>query len=217
MPNIILDCRKLDCPQPVVRVKELLTSSAPGHLDVLVDNTAAVENVSRFLTSQGYASSSEKQGNDWRISAHTGATPGRAQPVGRLGASEGGNTPPNTDTPVNASGTESPTLLMLTSPFIGTGDDLLGARLMKTFLGTAPEFDKTLWRVILLNGGVTLSTEESPVIDELRNLEKNGTDIFVCGTCLQHFNLQEKKAVGRTTNMLDIVTDMRLAGKIIRF
>jgi hypothetical protein len=37
----------------------------------------------------------------------------------------------------------------------------------------------------------------------------------VCGTCLNHFNLIERKQVGETTNMLDIVTAMQLADKVI--
>jgi hypothetical protein len=38
---------------------------------------------------------------------------------------------------------------------------------------------------------------------------------MVCGTCLNHFQLLEQKQVGETTNMLDIVTAMQLADKVI--
>ena len=41
------------------------------------------------------------------------------------------------------------------------------------------------------------------------------TKILVCGTCLNHLNLLEKKMVGETTNMLDIVTAMQLADKVV--
>jgi len=44
---------------------------------------------------------------------------------------------------------------------------------------------------------------------------KQGLHILVCGTCLTHFNLLDKKQVGNTTNMLDIVTAMQLADKVI--
>ena len=37
----------------------------------------------------------------------------------------------------------------------------------------------------------------------------------MCGTCLNHFKLLEAKQVGETTNMLDIVTAMQLADKVI--
>jgi hypothetical protein len=39
----------------------------------------------------------------------------------------------------------------------------------------------------------------------------------VCGTCLTHFDLMDQKAIGQTTNMLDIVTAMQLADKVMGF
>ena len=39
--------------------------------------------------------------------------------------------------------------------------------------------------------------------------------MLVCGTWLNHINLLEKKQVGETTNMLDIVTAMQFADKVI--
>lgn len=38
---------------------------------------------------------------------------------------------------------------------------------------------------------------------------------MVCGTGLGHFNLLERKQVGETTNMLDIITAMQVADKFI--
>ena len=38
---------------------------------------------------------------------------------------------------------------------------------------------------------------------------------MLCGTCLDHFDLLARKQVGVTTNMLDIVTAMQLAEKVI--
>jgi hypothetical protein len=35
------------------------------------------------------------------------------------------------------------------------------------------------------------------------------------GTCLNHFDILDKKEVGETTNILDIVTAMQLADKVI--
>ena len=42
-----------------------------------------------------------------------------------------------------------------------------------------------------------------------------GLLILVCGTCLDHFDLLGRKQVGETTNMLDVVTAMQLADKVI--
>jgi tRNA 2-thiouridine synthesizing protein A len=46
-----LDCRGLSCPLPVIKVMELLEKGAS--FAVLVDETIAVENISRFLSSRG--------------------------------------------------------------------------------------------------------------------------------------------------------------------
>ena len=108
------------------------------------------------------------------------------------------------------------TLVMIIAPVFGSGDDELGGKLMKNFLSTLPEMGSALWRIVLLNGGVTLAAEGSPVLAQLQALEKSGVTILVCGACLEHFGLLSKKAVGETTNMLDVVSSMEAAYKIIR-
>ena len=72
-----------------------------------------------------------------------------------------------------------------------------------------------MWHLVFVNHGVTLATVDSEVLNELHELEESGVKILVCGTCLTHLNLMEKKAIGQTTNMLDIVTAMQLADKVI--
>jgi intracellular sulfur oxidation DsrE/DsrF family protein len=73
-----------------------------------------------------------------------------------------------------------------------------------------------LWCVIFVNGGVKLTISESPVLEQLQVLENMGVSILVCGACLEYFGLTDKKAVGATTNMLDIVTSLQLADKVLR-
>ena len=68
---------------------------------------------------------------------------------------------------------------------------------------------------VLVNNGVKLTIVDSPVLEDLAAYEKEGLTILVCGTCLTHFGLLEAKKVGLTTNMLDIVTAMQLADKVI--
>ena len=60
-----------------------------------------------------------------------------------------------------------------------------------------------------------LTINSSDVLNDLKEFENKGLKILVCGTCLAHFNLLEAKKVGETTNMLDIVTAMQLADKVI--
>lgn len=208
-----LDCRNMPCPQPVMKLLALLKSSRPADITVTVDNEAAFENVSRFLSSKGYENAHTKTDGLWHISAHTNDT-GQADAQGSAAsASSRKNALPEAALP---EAEDMRTLVMIISPVFGSGDDALGSKLMKNFLSTLPELGPALWRIILLNGGVTLAAEGSHVLEELQALEKSGVSILVCGSCLEHFGLLAQKAVGQTTNMLDVVTSMEMAYKIIR-
>ena len=48
-----LDCRDLDCPKPVLRVKDALDSIDEGILDVELNTLSSIENVKRFVNSRG--------------------------------------------------------------------------------------------------------------------------------------------------------------------
>ena len=107
-------------------------------------------------------------------------------------------------------------MVLITTETFGRGDDELGEKLMGNFLATLPELGESLWRVILLNGGVKLAATPGKSLDSLKALENAGTDVLVCGTCLDFYGLLEAKQVGQTTNMLDVVTSLALADKVIR-
>lgn len=104
---------------------------------------------------------------------------------------------------------------MVAGDRLGSGDDELGKKLMISFIKTIKEMEGDLWRLVFVNSGVKLTIDSSPVLAELQAYEQTGLAILVCGTCLAHFGLIEAKKVGQTTNMLDIVTAMQLAEKVI--
>jgi len=106
-------------------------------------------------------------------------------------------------------------MVMCATDRIGFGDDELGLALMVNFLRTLKEMGDELWRLVFVNNGVKLTIDGSEVLEDLKKYEKDELKILVCGTCLNHFNLLERKQVGETTNMLDIVTAMQLADKVI--
>jgi selenium metabolism protein YedF len=86
---------------------------------------------------------------------------------------------------------------------------------MVNFIRTLKEMGPDLWRLVFVNNGVKLAIRDSEVLPDLKELEDNGLQILVCGTCLTHFDLLKHKQVGETTNMLDVVTAMQLADKVI--
>jgi len=106
-------------------------------------------------------------------------------------------------------------MVMISSNALGRGDDELGGKLVVNFIKTLKEMSNELWRLVFVNSGVKLTIENAQTLEDLIALEKHGVKILVCGTCLDHFKLLEKKRVGETTNMLDIVTSMQLADKVI--
>lgn len=196
MRERLLDCRGLACPHPVLKTKEVLDAGGVEALTVLVDNPAAQENVRRFL---------ERAGFDVQVSPAEG---GMAV-SGRQGVS-----PPGPGESAAGWAGEQKVLVFVGTDRLGRGDDELGGKLMANFLAALPEMS-SLWTLVLVNAGVKLAVAGSPVLESLTRLAAAGVQVLVCGTCLQHFGLLEHKAVGETTNMLDIVTHLQVADKVI--
>ncbi|WP_027186157.1 sulfurtransferase-like selenium metabolism protein YedF [Desulfovibrio inopinatus] len=203
--STILDCQGLDCPQPVIRCKQSIENDSPSTLTVIVDNEPARENVGRFLRSRGYDVTFEPDGSVWKVvgtNQQPGATPDtasnpsldQAQPVeiGRV------------------------TMVLISTQYLGVGSDELGEKLMLNFISTLPEMGDHLWRIVLVNGGVKLAAGNGPIAKKLQEIESSGVSILVCGTCLEYFGLLEAKSVGQTTNMLDVVTSLDNADKVIK-
>ena len=195
-----IDCRGLACPGPVLKTKELIEQGHPENIVVTVDNEAARQNVTRFLEYQGFVVSANEEGTDFHVMGHAGEkTVLDAAPLKPRASDE----------------VKQKIMVMVGTDRMGYGDDELGLKLMVSFLKTLKEMGNELWRLVFVNNGVKMTISDSEVLPVLEELGKNGVYILVCGTCLTHFNLLEKKVVGETTNMLDIVTAMQLADKVV--
>ena len=218
-----LNCKGLACPQPVMRCRAALNESQSEALEIIVDNQAAAVNVENFLRAREWSVENVAVGpSEWKLLA--APTPKGAEGLGQpriapdltpaSPALESASGLDNASSGVLRPGQSGKTVVFITTEFLGLGDDSLGGKLMLNFLSTLPEMGAELWKVILVNGGVKLSAAE-PYLSKLRELAKAGVGILVCGTCLDHYGLLENKAVGDTTNMLDIVTSLQLADKVI--
>ena len=193
-----IDARGLACPAPVLQTKNAIEDENLNSIEVLIDNEASRQNVSRFLKSQGFEVSVQEREGDFHVT----------------GRREAGVEPE--DVVVEKQDTEKKKIMvMVANNCMGHGDDELGSKLMVSFLKTLKEMGDELWRLVFVNNGVKLTIDSSEVLSVLKEYEKDGLHILVCGTCLTYFNLLEKKQVGETTNMLDIVTAMQLADKVI--
>ena len=193
-----IDARGLSCPAPVLETKAAVESRHPRHIEVLVDNEPARQNVVRFLESQGYRTNVDQEGDLFTVIGIGGGAAPEATPVETASGDAG-----------------KKIMVMVAADRMGSGDDLLGAKLMINFIKTLKEMGDELWRLVFVNSGVKLTVDGAGTLEDLKGLEEGGLTLLVCGTCLDHFDLLEKKRVGQTTNMLDIVTAMQLADKVI--
>jgi selenium metabolism protein YedF len=199
MKTVSLDCRGLACPGPVLRCKNAVDADAPEVIAATVDNEAARENVARFLTAKGYRVAVSPVAGGHVLTATREDAPAASPAPAPTAAAE-----------------RERVVVFLTADAIGRGDDTLGGKLMVNFLATLPELGDSLWRIVMVNGGVRLAVAGSPVLDRLRAFEAVGVTILVCGTCLDFFGLLDHKEVGQTTNMLDVVTSLQLATKVLQ-
>lgn len=196
-----IDACGLACPGPVLLVKDAVEDGSNSSLSVLVDNAGSAENVTRFLTTKGYSVEETRGDGVFKLDAIS---------KGELVTASSENTEKK-----DASDVSQKVMVLISSETIGKGDDVLGQKLMLSYLKTIKEMGPDLWQLVFVNGGVKLTTESSPVLQELKEYEDAGVVVLVCGTCLEHFGVTELKRVGGTTNMLDIVSATQMADKVV--
>lgn len=204
----------LACPEPVVRCRAFISEKAPEVFTILVDNQGSSENVKRFLEKNGYIVTVERtQEKEWQLVAMCITSEEEVE--------KSHTTDRELNQPLYALGQKASTdlhlaktLVVIPTENLGNGDDLLGKKLMESFLSTLSELS-SLWKVILLNGGVKLAAQDGKALESLQKLEEEGIEILVCGTCLEFYGLTSLKRVGQTTNMLDIITASEVADKVI--
>ncbi|MDG5467966.1 sulfurtransferase-like selenium metabolism protein YedF [Deltaproteobacteria bacterium IMCC39524] len=191
----ILDCRGQQCPQPVVQTRKLMLAQPDRTFKVLVDDDVSRDNVKRLAKSLGYTASVIQAEATFEISL----TPGAAPEKTNVGTTKPGLT-----------------VIFIASDEMGRGDAKLGQILMKNFIFTLIESDTSPDAIYFVNNGVKLTVGGSDVIEPLAELASRGVDIASCGLCLEFFNVKETLAVGRISNMLELVNALEGASNIIR-
>lgn len=107
-------------------------------------------------------------------------------------------------------------IVVISSAVMGQGDDELGKVLMKGFIYALSQLETLPEKILFYNGGVTLTTEGSDSLTDLKEMEAQGVKIYSCGTCLNYYGLSERLKVGEVTNMYSIAEAMAEASKIIK-
>ncbi len=190
----IIDCRNMTCPLPVVTVKRALEEAPGESLKVLIDDGPPRENVTRFVANRGFLveESSEEGGYALLISAR------------------------NMERPLEPAAQNVNKVLLISSDRLGEGAEELGRLLMKNFLITLLDVERTPERMLFVNTGVFLTTEGSEVIEALEKLANRGVEILSCGVCLDFYHRRDKLRAGSVTNMFTIAESLMGGNSVVR-
>ena len=220
---IQLDERGKQCPLPVIEAKKALENCPAGEsVRVIVDNEIAVQNLLKMAGHKDLKAEAEKISDDeFAVCIEAGDSIGQAGDSGDGRAEEDpvgvGSAEDAADgTACIPDARRRGTVVVLSSNQMGQGDEALGKLLMKGFVYALTEQDALPELVLLYNSGAFLSCEGSDSLEDLKLLESQGVEILTCGTCLNHYGLGEKLAVGAVTNMYEIVERMTGAKLLVR-
>ncbi len=91
------------------------------------------------------------------------------------------------------------------SDTLGKGDDIIGHKLMNAFFNVSADYEQVPASIFFMNTAAKLCVEGADALAALQKLEEKGTEIIVCGTCLDFFGIKDKLAVGRIGSMHDLI------------
>ena len=196
------------CPKPVAMTKAALDKGAE-ELEVLVDNPVSATNVKRFLEDRGFRVLLQDDDGRLKLTASRKTEPS-------VSASQApAQQAPAPAAPLLVPHPAEGLAVLITGKTLGRNDEELGEILMKGFLGTLAQLDVPPKILALMNEGVKLALFDSSACDHLKNLERKGTNILVCGTCVNHFGITDSVGAGVISNMFEIVESLNKAGKIL--
>ena len=201
------------CPIPVVKTKKAIEAlTADETVVVLVDNETALQNVTKAARTMGFEVQQETV-SDKEFKITIQVVKGVAAPQVVKGVAA-----PAEEAPAACccEGYKKNVVVAVSSDKMGEGSEELGKVLIKAFFFALTQQDELPGTIIFYNGGVKLSTEGSPVLEDLKNLAAQGVEVISCGTCLNFYQLSEKLAVGEVSNMYDIVEHLRKADVVVK-
>ncbi|MCL2827392.1 MAG: sulfurtransferase-like selenium metabolism protein YedF [Oscillospiraceae bacterium] len=200
---ISIDATGLVCPAPMVKTRQAIDALPPhgGQIQILVDNQMAAENLERMSRAAGYGYLCTDRG---------GGRYGIAITVGT-------HTPETTDQPgIPLPHGEGGLTVAIGRASMGQGSEALGEILIKGFLYTLSQLDMPPRSLLFFNGGVKLVLSDSNALVDLQALADKGTQILICGTCVDYYDIRDRLGVGEIANMLEIVQEMARAQRLIQ-
>ena len=191
------------CPLPVIKTMNALKElNGAGTVEVLVDNEVAVQNLTRLAENKGCTIETEKRSEkEYRVTLTAG------EAVEETGDEASFCTVPAAQKKI---------VVVISADHMGEGDEELGRILIKGFIFALTQQEHLPSTILFYNGGARLTCEDSASLEDLKNLASLGVEILTCGTCLNHYGLTDKLAVGDVTNMYVITEKQMQADLILR-
>lgn len=183
-----IDCRNLECPQPVIKTKDALAGLKDGELlEILINATAPRENISRFLRSQNQNFDLKELGDGEILITAT-----KSGNIAEINAAD------------FACEVGAKKVVFLNEDRSGSGP--VGEVLLSKFLAAFMQVQNKPYAVILVNNAVKMTCDRAhPSFAALKDLERIGVKILSCGSCLEAYKLVDKLAIGEITNAFEVV------------
>ncbi len=196
MPKFV-DAKGQNCPIPVIMAKKEIDA---GNQDftVEVDNLTAVQNLQKLAENQAYSSSVKEENSTYKVDFAKTGNAGYEMPKEPVLRERTGDW-----------------ALFINKNRIGEGSEELGASLIKMFFYTLAQSEDIPKYILFMNSGVKLPTQDEQVVEHLKVLQEKGSEILVCGTCLNYYEIADQLKIGAVSNMYDITQRMQMADKVI--
>ncbi|MCX8030123.1 MAG: sulfurtransferase-like selenium metabolism protein YedF [Thermodesulfovibrionales bacterium] len=201
---MLIDARGIGCPKPVLMAEEALAQIQEGLIEILVDNEASVSNLTRFANKNGFYTENIKEDNYWRVKIVKG------YPCEIPAEKQKEDQPQMQPTSLQPSAY----FLIVATDTMGKEEEL-GKILMKAFFETMKVTKELPQTIFFLNAGVKLTTVNEEFIPLLKDIEAMGVEIFSCGTCLKHYNLESALKVGYRGTTNHIIEGLKDAKKTV--
>jgi selenium metabolism protein YedF len=107
------------------------------------------------------------------------------------------------------------TVVLVTRNGMGDSDTNLQQSLIVKYFSLLNENNILPSVICFYTEGVKLAVTGSPVLEQLKEFERKGVHLILCGTCLAHYNLAEQVQVGIVGGMTDIIEAQFRASKVI--
>ena len=188
-----IDAGGKQCPIPVIMAKKQLEAGEQD-VEIIVDGPTQVGNLERLGDALGRKATSEPFGDKFLVKFANG------------------------ETIKGASVAEADTYaVFFNTNAIGTNNSELGGNLAKMAIFTLSESERVPSYVLFMNEGVKLPAGDEPqIIENLNTLIEKGTQVLVCGTCLNFYGIKDDLKVGTVSNMYDILGAMQEVSKVIK-